>query len=178
MTLSGLLSTTDSLSIRGKYKLWIYRNYIISLLRFHLCVDAITNHAINQLESMVTRYLKRWLQLPRNATRVILYYPGVCCPSVSQVCREAKLSLLSCVCASSDLRLQELGLHLHFGNDLLQFQSKDYSILSVAQSQVSDMPLARSLYKTAKDWHFCVRQWSSSQPTYYIYSANFLTLQN
>jgi len=149
--LSGLLTATDSLPIRGEYKLWIYRNYIISLLRFHLCVDAITNHAINQLESMVTRYLKRWLQLPRNATRVILYYPGVCCPSVSQVCREAKLSLLSCVCASSDPRLQELGLHLHFGNDLLQFQSQDYSILSAAQSQVSGMPLARSLYKTAKD---------------------------
>ena len=46
--LSGLLTTTDSLPIRGEYKLWINRNYIISLLRFHLCVDGITNHAINQ----------------------------------------------------------------------------------------------------------------------------------
>ena len=55
--LSGLLTVTDSLPIRGEYKLWIYRNYIISLLRFHLCVDAITNHAINQLESIYGRSL-------------------------------------------------------------------------------------------------------------------------
>ena len=145
--LTELLSATDSLPIRGEYKLWIYRNYIISLLRFRLCVDAITNHTIKKLESTVTRYLKKWLQLPRNATRVILYYPGICCPSVSHVSREAKLSLLSSV---SDSRLQELGLHLHLGNVLLQFQSQDYSILSAVRSHLSSMPLARSLYKTAK----------------------------
>ena len=86
-------------------------------------MDAITNHTIKELESTVTRYLKKWLQLPRYATRVILYYPGICCPSVSHVSREAKLSLLSCVSNSSDSRLQELGLHLHLGNVLLQFQS-------------------------------------------------------
>ena len=80
--LTRLLSATDSLSIRGEYKLWIYRNYIISLLRFYLCVDAITNHTIKPLESMVTRYLKKWLQLPQSATRVILYYPGICFTSV------------------------------------------------------------------------------------------------
>ena len=103
-----------------------------------------------KLESTDTRYLKKWLQLPRNATRVILYYPGICCPSVSHVSREAKLSLLSCVSTSSDSRLQELGLHLHLGNVLLQFQSQDYSILSAARSHLSSMPLARSLYKKAK----------------------------
>ena len=148
--LTELLSATDLLPIRGEYKLWIYRNYIISLLRFRLCVDAITNHTIKKLESTVTRYLKKWLQLPRNATRVILYYPGICCPSVSLVSREAKLSLLSCVSTSADSRLQELGLHLHLGNVLLQLQLQDYSILSAAQSHLSSMPLARSLYKTAK----------------------------
>ena len=47
--------------------------------------------------------------------------------------------------------MQELGLNLHLGNDFLQFQSQDYSILSAAQSQVSDMPSTRSLYKRAKD---------------------------
>ena len=35
--LSYLLSTIDTLPIRGEYKL---RNYVISLLRFHLSVDA------------------------------------------------------------------------------------------------------------------------------------------
>jgi len=78
---------------------------------------------IKQSESLVT---KKWLQLPQSAIRVVLYYPGICCPSVSQVSREAKLSLLSCVCTSSDPRLQELGLlglHLHLGDCLLKFQN-------------------------------------------------------
>ena len=75
-----------------------------------MCVDAVSKGAISKLESIATRFLKKWLGLPRSATRVILYYPGVCCPSVSQVSREAKLSLLACVSSSSDLRLQELNL--------------------------------------------------------------------
>ena len=50
--LSQLLLAADSLSIRGEYKLWIYRNYILSLLRFHLCVDAVSPSAISKMESM------------------------------------------------------------------------------------------------------------------------------
>jgi len=56
------LSSTDLLPIHGEYKLWIYRNYVISLWRFHLCMDAITNHT-KKLRSTVARYLKKWLQL-------------------------------------------------------------------------------------------------------------------
>ena len=56
--LTDLLNATDSLQIRGEYKLWIYRNFIISLLRFHLCVDAISSSSIAKLESIATRFLK------------------------------------------------------------------------------------------------------------------------
>ena len=48
--LSYLLSTIDTLPIRGEYKLWLYWNYVISLLRFHLSVDAISTGAITKLE--------------------------------------------------------------------------------------------------------------------------------
>ena len=114
--LTDLLTATDSLPIRGEYKLWIYRNYITSLLRFHLCVDAVSSWSISKLESVATHFLKKWLNLPRSATHVVLYYPGVCCPSITHVSREAELSLLACVSASADLRLQELGLQLRLGN--------------------------------------------------------------
>ena len=114
--LSDLLTATDQLPIHGEYKMWIYRNYIISLLLFHLCVDAISSCSISKLDSIATRFLKKWLNLPRSATCVVLYYPGVCCPSISLVSREAKLSLLACVSASADQRLQELGLQLNLGN--------------------------------------------------------------
>ena len=148
--LTDLLTATNSLPIRGEYKLWIYRKYIISLLRFHLCVDAVSNGSISKSESIATRFLKKWLNLPRSATRVILYYPDVCCPSISHVSREAKLSLLACVSSSSDLRLQELNLQLRLGSAALQIQDTDYSILSSAKKQLSAFPSARSLYVTAK----------------------------
>ena len=83
--LTSLLSATDSLQIHGEYKLWIYRNYIISLLCFNLCVNAVPNSTITQLESTATQYLKKWLNLARSATRVLLYYPSICCPSISHI---------------------------------------------------------------------------------------------
>ena len=52
--LSQLLSATDLLPIRGEYKLWLYRNYVVSLLRFYLSVDAITKSAITKLENLAT----------------------------------------------------------------------------------------------------------------------------
>jgi len=69
--LSDLLSATDVLPVWGEYKLWLYRNYIVSLLHFHLSVDAVTKGAVTNMENMATRYLKKWLNLPRSATRAI-----------------------------------------------------------------------------------------------------------
>jgi len=78
-------------------------------IKISFCVDAGT---ISKLQSIATRFLKKWLKLPCSASRVILYYPGLCCRSVSHV---SKLSLLSCISATSDLRIQELGLQLRLG---------------------------------------------------------------
>ena len=89
--------------------------------------------------------------LPRSATRVILYYPGVCCSSIiTHVSREAKLSLLACVSASSDHRLQELGLQLQLARVSLQIQDDDYPLLLSVREQLSSIPTARSLHVKAK----------------------------
>jgi len=60
--------------MRGEYKLWIYRNYILSLLHFHLSVDAVTPTAISKMEALVTRYLKKWLQFWEYAVPVCHTY--------------------------------------------------------------------------------------------------------
>jgi len=52
--LSDLLSTTDVLPVWGEYKLWLYRNYIVSLLRFHLLVDVVMKGAVTNMENMAT----------------------------------------------------------------------------------------------------------------------------
>ena len=82
--LSYLLSTTDVLPIRGEYKLWLYQFYISATFPL-ISVDAVTKGAVTKMENMATRHLKKWLGLPKSATRAVLYYPGVCCPSISQV---------------------------------------------------------------------------------------------
>jgi len=87
---------------------------------------------------------------PKNATRAVLYYPGMCCPSISQVFRQARLSLLTCIDASSDYQLQELGLQLHLDDVYLQTHASDYSILSEARSQLTPSPMARQLYLLSK----------------------------
>jgi len=144
------LSATDLLLIRGEYKLWLYCNYIVSLLCFNLSVDAVTKGAITKIENMITCYLKKWLSLPRSATCALLYYPGVCCPSIFQVSRQAKLSLLSCISASSDHQLQELGLQLCLGDTYLQMYASDYPVLSQARSQLASFPTAHHLYSLSK----------------------------
>ena len=66
--LSQLLSATDLLPIQDEHKLWLYRNYIVSLLHFHLSVDAATKTAITKPENLATCYLEKWLGLPRCTT--------------------------------------------------------------------------------------------------------------
>ena len=137
-----MLTVSDVLSVCGEYKLWNYCNYILSLLHFHLSVDTVTQSIISKVESMTTQYLKKWLHLPRSATKVILYYLGICCSSVSYISREAKLNLLSYVSASSDPQFHELGIHLQLGKDFLQVRDQDYSILMATRKQFSTLPLA------------------------------------
>ena len=93
------------------------------IVHFHISVDAVTKGTITKMENMATCYLKKWLNLPRSATHAILYYPGVVPTDISR-------HLLSCISASSDYKLQELGLQLHLGDFYLQTNDADYSILS------------------------------------------------
>jgi len=103
-----------------------------------------------QVGNLAFSFLKKCLELPRCATHVVLYYPGICCPSLLQMSREAKLSLLSCISISGDPQLLELGLLLHLVNAYLQTQDLDYDILSEAHLQLSSFPMARPHYLLTK----------------------------
>ena len=64
-----LLTATDVLSNCNEYKVWIYRNYIISLLQFCLCVDVVSGWAFSKLESIANCFLKKWLNQLANYTK-------------------------------------------------------------------------------------------------------------
>ena len=147
---TALLSKVDQMSLQPEYKVWIYRNYILSIIRFHLTVDCVGPSTITRMENLATRYLKQWLRLPRSATRVILYYPGVCSPSISLTVKNCKLSLLANVSQSSDPALQELVLQLDIGSGMFQINGRHHGILSQAREQLISIPSAKKLYHACK----------------------------
>ena len=124
------------------YKVWIYRNYVLSIIRFHLSVDCVGPSTITKMENLAVKYLKQWLRLPQSATRVISYYPGVCSSSVSLVTKDCKLSLLANIAQSSNPVCQELALQLDFGCGLLQIHWKHHNILAQARKQLCSIPSA------------------------------------
>jgi len=147
---SDLLQKVDKLPVRPEYQVWIYRNYVLSIIRFHLTVDSIGPSALTKMENLATKYLKRWLCLPRSATRVILNYPGVCCPSVSSISKQCKLSLLANISQSSDPLIQELALQVNLSSDLLQINISHQELLYQARAQLDGIPTARKLYTASK----------------------------
>ena len=51
---SDLIQKVDSLPIRPEYQVWIYRNYVLSIIRFHLTVDGVGPSTITKMENLVT----------------------------------------------------------------------------------------------------------------------------
>ena len=55
-----------------------HKNAIIELipsLQFQLSVNWTASTTIAKLEDLICRHVKKWLHLPRNATRIILHHP-------------------------------------------------------------------------------------------------------
>jgi hypothetical protein len=48
----------DKLKIRGEFKIWIYKSYLVPSLRFHLQVDAITEPCIKGLQERLHDILR------------------------------------------------------------------------------------------------------------------------
>ena len=103
------LSRLDTSLIRGDYRVWIYRNFVVPSLFFHLSVNSFSVSAIKKLQSKATCFLKRWLRLPRSPTLSILFHPEVLnLPYLQHYVEKAKLNCLSTISSSVDPRISEL----------------------------------------------------------------------
>ena len=103
------ITQLDKRPIRGECKMWIYRHYLAPSLNFFLAINAITKHVVTKMEAMATKMLKKWLNLPRNATNAILYNPSVLnCPQVSYLYLKASLGYLAALETSNDSTITEL----------------------------------------------------------------------
>ena len=63
---SSSLTHLDCAPIRGEYKIWIYRRYLVPSLHYKLAVNAVAKTTINKMNATATKYIKRWLGLTRS----------------------------------------------------------------------------------------------------------------
>ena len=95
--------------IRGEYKVWIYKSYLIPSVSFNLTVDRISLATSKKIQTKITSYLKRWLKLPRCATLASLFHPQVLnLPYLPHQLEKAKLRFLASTTLSSDHNVQAL----------------------------------------------------------------------
>ena len=140
------ITNLDKRPIRGEYKLWIYQHYIATSLNFQLTVNRLPKTFLKKLEDLGTKKLKKWLHLPKSATRAILYHPQVLsCPQISVLYKKAKLSYLVAIEASADEAIKEL--HLLINNspnirDALGFSQDCLSVIEAGKKSTAIQLLA------------------------------------
>ena len=102
------LKKIESRPIQGEMKMWIC-DYLIPSTHFHLTANQTLASTISALEGAITKYIKKWLKLSRNATQAIIHHPSVVkTPSLASVKVRAKLSLLASLSRFADPTVMEM----------------------------------------------------------------------
>lgn len=55
------LNNHDSSAIRGEYKLWVYKCYLVPSFHFSLAVDAISESTLQKMQAYALGRVKNWL---------------------------------------------------------------------------------------------------------------------
>ena len=103
------LDSLDTSPIRGEYKLWILRRFLIPLFHFILSVDVILDSSIKKVQSQCTRKIKSWLGLTKGVTNAVIHHPNVIdIPTISEYRTKTKLTFLSSIVTSEDPMITEI----------------------------------------------------------------------
>ena len=91
-----------------EFKVWIWKNYLAHSLRFMLMVDPVKESVLVKIEKKVTKYIKRWLNLPRCCTLATIFHPDVLnLPFLPQLGEQAKMSMIMAIELSKEKHIQE-----------------------------------------------------------------------
>ena len=103
------LEALDKAQVRGEYKLWIYKRYLVPSFQFILAVDPISERAIKKMQAASLKMIKRWLNLPRCFATSALHHPNVIdIPSLFDLKSKAKLTFLASISTSKDPVIEEI----------------------------------------------------------------------
>ena len=98
----------DERPIRGEFKVWIWKNYLAPSLHFLLMVDVISESSVLKIQKKITKFIKKWLNLPRCCTLSAVFHPDVLnLPFLPQARESAKLSMIIAIEQSKDPLITE-----------------------------------------------------------------------
>ena len=165
--ITGALKKIDERPIRGEYKVWIYKHYVATSVFFLLAVDAISESTIKSIQSGATRFIKKWLNLPRCATLASVFHPEVLNrPFLPQLRERAKLAFVSQVEATKDPLIKQALVVIQTPEyqQLQSIPTQCISVLEAAKRSVASINPKANLKKAAqsilKEHH--AEQWSST----------------
>ena len=103
------LKCIDDCIIRGEYKVWILKNFVASVLHFHTVVERLSLVSIQTSQSSLLKFVKKWLNLPRNCTPATVFHPDVLdLPFLPHFKESTKLSFILAIEHSDDPLIIEL----------------------------------------------------------------------
>jgi hypothetical protein len=146
------LSSIDKRPIRGEYKLWIYKHYLVPSLRFVLSVNAINHTTLLDIQRRATRYIKSWLNLPRCCTLAPIFHPDTLnVPQIKHQYAKAKVQILASVIRTDDPLIRELAPSIlsDLSEGPMGIPSLSHTALEATHNSVShlhDIPKAASNY--------------------------------
>ena len=103
------LESLDQVRVRGEYKLWVYKHYLVTSFHFVMAVDPILDSAIKKMQAAALRKIKQWLNLSRCFTSYALHHPNVIdIPALSDLRTKAKLTFLTSISTSQYPLIEEI----------------------------------------------------------------------
>ena len=74
--LENKMKNIDDSKLRGEFKLNIYCRYALPSLRYHFSVHDVHKTHLDKLDSLVKKFIKRWLNIPsRGALDISIFHP-------------------------------------------------------------------------------------------------------
>ena len=97
--------------------MWMYRRYVIPSLHHDLAVNGISVYISKKLNSLATRYIKKWLGLTRSTTVTVIHHASVLnIPTLESCSTSAKLNYLAAVTLPPDPMIAEIS-HFSLSNN-------------------------------------------------------------
>ena len=125
---------------------------MVPSFRFLLTVGPISDNGIRSIQSTATKFITKWLRLPRNATQAILFHlEALNCPHLPTERLKAKVFQLATISTSCHTRIQEINFNLSTPSFVkaLHIPNEAVNILHSAQSSIGGLPHAKQLIELA-----------------------------